>query len=349
MIRLGLAFPCTIALAVAAAGAGASAQDPLSVSRVTCEGGSGEACRPPRVAPNVVQLREWQVGYFRRAAGARVVAAFDVSNDRIFWEFLAGWGTTTLGGPPPGEWTSSVYALPARDDAAPAADAPTVNVANGTVIEGDPADERSTDWDAAIATAQPRAKWLGMVTAPWDSLLLGLELIAPEDPAAPIAVVRRGAVGRARVHVAPPPQPAQRVQISDILLYEHDGGPVPQGLDGPRGAGTRALGTSTLGGRQRVGLYWEVYGLAAGEAARLELTIVPVIDAATSGVRARPVGIAWETLAWPNPAISDAWSQGFILDVATLKPGRHRMLVSVVVPGQEAVTAAREIRVVVGG
>jgi hypothetical protein len=314
-----------LALVLSLAARQGLAQDPMLVARVTCERAEGSGCAPSRPAPNVTELRDWQVGYFRRGAGAQVVAAFDVSNNRTFWQFLAAWGTTTLGGPPPGEWTGGVFALPDEDS-------------------GDSA----ADWGSAFVSGAPRAKWIGAVSAPWEALLLGLELVAPQDPAAPIAMVRNGAVGRAKLRVAPPPQPVQRLQISDILLYEHDGGPVPRGLDGPRGAGTRALGSTTLGGRQRIGLYWEVYGLATGEEARVELTIAPVIGPSSSG-NASPVGIAWDTRAVPSEAAEGAWTQGFILDVGTLEPGLHRMLVSIAVPGEEAVTVAREIRVVVGG
>ena len=337
MDRLGsiAALPALCAAAVLFATRPALAQDPALLTRVACGGGEAAACAPVvvparerRTPPtNLTQLRDWQVGYFRRGGAARVVTAFDVSTDRLFWQFLAGWGTTTLGGPTPGQWTAEVHAINREPDVDAGVEVPA----------------------PAIATGPPRAKWVGALSAPWDSLLLRLELIAPEDPAAPVAIVRGGAVGRAQIDASPPPQPSQRLQISDVLLYEHDGGPVPVGLDGPHGAATRALGSTTLGGRQRVGLYWEVYGLDAGESARVELTIAPVVDSSTSVLDVSPVGVAWRAVASPNATPDAAWTLGFILDVARLRQGRHNILVTVIVPGQEPVTVVREIRVVVGG
>jgi hypothetical protein len=96
-------------------------------------------------------------------------------------------------------------------------------------------------------------------------------------------------------------------------------------------------------------MYWEVYGLSAGEPARVELTVAPVIDSTIHPMDVRAVGVAWETQAAPSLANEGGWAQGFILDVATLKPGRHHMMVTIVVPGEEPVTVVREIKVVVGG
>ena len=321
---MSMAMTAVVALAPLRALTG---QHAALVAVPACERSATEPCTTVAVPatpvrrPNVTELREWQVGYFRRGSGARLVAAFDVSTDRVFWEFLASWGTTTLGGPPPGEWSGSIYALPDGETSADSGEVAT-----------------------SLVTGAPRAKWVGALSVPWDSLTLGLELLAPEDPSAPIAIVRNGAVGRARVTATPPVQPAQRLQISDILLYEHDGHAVPSSLDGPGGAAARALGSTTLGGRQRVGLYWEVYGLGAGESARVELTVAPVVGPETSPLDMHPVGVAWQ-----SSASGGAWAQGFILDVARLTPGRHNMLVTVVVPGQDPVTAVREIRVIVGG
>ena len=81
----------------------------------------------------------------------------------------------------------------------------------------------------------------------------------------------------------------------------------------------------------------------------MELTIAPQVEGDVSSLGLHPVGVAWDGTASPVAANDGAWSQGFLLDVARLKPGVHNMLVSIVVPGQEPVTAVRPIRVIVGG
>ncbi len=304
----------------------AQAQVQVPIVPVACERPCGNEIDPPPPAgvvelgttSTVTELREWQVAYFRRGGGATVVAAFDVSRDKIFWQFLAGWGTVPIGGPQPEPWNAALFApsaLPGEDGMrAPAT----------TMVEG-----------------SPRAKWIASIPASWDSLALALDLVAPADPAAPIPVVRSGAIGRARISAQPPVQANQRVQLSDILLYEPEDRQEPRALEGPQGAMARALGTTVLGGRMRVGLYWETYGLADGETAKIELAALPVSEPGKPETRT-PVGLSWEAI---GSGASDGMAHGFVLDVRTLRAGRYDLVATVSVPGQESVSVARRITV----
>ena len=303
----------------------ARAQVQVPVVPVSCDRVCGVEVDPPVVAgavelaptTTVTELREWQVAYFRRAGGAMVVTAFDVSRDKVFWQFLAGWGTVPLGGPQPEPWNAAVFApwaVPAEDGTrAPAT----------TIVEG-----------------SPRAKWIASIPAAWDSLALALDLVAPADPAAPIPIVRSGAVGRARMTAQPPLQATQRVQMSDILLYEPEDRQEPRALEGAQGAMARALGTTVLGGRMRVGLYWETYGLEDGENAKVELVALPVAEPGKEDTRT-PTGLSWSVVA----SGAEGMPHGLVLDVRTLRAGRYDLVATVSAPGQESVSVARRITV----
>ncbi len=286
------------------------------------------------VAPDtrsITQLRHWQVGYFRRGGGALVVTAFDIARDPVFWQFLTGWGTDKDSPAVAAGWAGelSVIARPSDDD---------------SLIRG----------ASATLDGQPKAKWYASMEAPWDSVLVRIDLSAPGDPVALNRVVQRGVLGRAQVVAGPPPQPDQQVQLSDILLYDPDDRQPPTGLTGANGALSRALGSTALMGRRKMGMYWEVYGLPTDEMADASLTVVRLLshgEARVVVISDAPSVIDAKTIArlrWTVRPPADGGgisTHGVVLDVGSLGIGRHCAVLTITVPGQEPVTVVREFRV----
>ena len=286
------------------------------------------------VAPfmgTTTQLRDWQVGYFRRGGSAVVVTAFDISRDSVFWQFLSTWGTKKNGVAATSGWSGELSA-----------------VSRPSTVDS------LTRGASATIQGQPRARWAASLEAPWDSLALRLRIEAPPDPDAMSRVVQGGVVGQTRVVVGPPPQPDQRVTLSDILLYEPDERQPPKGLEGANGAMARALGTTALSGRRKMGMYWEMYGLPVGELAQASLTVVRLLS--HGEVRTVLVGDSPDTrdartiarVEWslhPSKGDNGISSQGVVLDVGSLGIGRYAAVVTITVPGQEPALVVREFRV----
>lgn len=276
-------------------------------------------------------LRDWQVGYFRRGGSALVVTAFDVARDSVFWQYLTGWGTKSSSALASAGWTGEMAGVsrPAESD---------------SLIRG----------ASATLNGKPKAKWYGSMELPWDSAMIRIDLTAPGDPVAMNPLVQGGVVGKARVLAGPPPQPDQQVQVSDILLYEPDERQPPRTLEGPNGAMARALGSTALSGRQRMGMFWEVYGIPEGQGAQATLTVVRLLshgEVRTVLVSDSPETRDAKTIArvqWTLRLGGDASSimaQGVVLDVGSLDVGRHAAVLTVTVPGQEPVTVVREFKV----
>jgi hypothetical protein len=277
------------------------------------------------------QLRDWQVGFFRRGSSALVVSAFDISRDSVFWQFLTGWGMQKSAAQPLAGWSGEMKA----------------------VSRPDPADGLIRGASATL-DGKPKAKWYGSMELPWDSVMIRIDLTAPGDPGAMNRLVQAGVTGKAQVVAGPPPQPEHGVQVSDILLYEPDERDPPRKLEGPNGAMSRALGSTALSGRQRMGMFWEVYNLPEGVGAEATLTVIRLLshgDVRTVLVSDAPSTLDAKTIArlqWTlrlGGTASDILSQGMVLDVGTLSIGRHCAVLTVTVPGQEPVTVVREFRV----
>ena len=311
--------------AIALSGAAAGAQVPLPELEVV----EADTVTAPPLAST--QLRDWQVGFFRRGGSALVVSAFDISRDSVFWQFLTGWGMQKSAAQPLTGWSGEMEAVSRP------------NPADG-LIRG----------ASATLDGKPKAKWYGSMELPWDSVMIRIDLTAPGDPGAMNRLVQAGVVGKAQVVAGPPPQPEQAVQVSDILLYEPDERDPPTKLEGPNGAMARALGSTALSGRQRMGMFWEVYGIPEGQGAEATLTVIRVLshgDVRTVLVSDAPATIDAKTIArlqWTlrlGGTASSVLAQGLVLDVGTLSIGRHCAVLTVRVPGQEPVTVVREFRV----
>ncbi len=276
-------------------------------------------------------IRDWQVSYFRRGGSALVVTAFDIARDSVFWQYLTGWGMQKSSTLKSTGWSGEMTAV-----SRPSASDSLIRGASAT-LEG-----------------EPRAKWYASLEMPWDSVMIRIDLSAPGDPGAMNRLVQGGVTGKAQVVVGPPRQPEQAVQISDILLYEPDERQPPRTLEGPNGALSRVLGSTALSGRQRMGMFWEVYGVPQGLGAEATLTVMRLFshgDVRTVLVSDTPETLSSKTIArvqWTMRLGGDAstiLAQGMVLDVGSLGVGRHAAVLTVTVPGQEPVMVVREFRV----
>ena len=101
----------------------------------------------------------------------------------------------------------------------------------------------------------------------------------------------------------------------------------------------------------RIGVYWEVYGLASGEEVPTAVTVAPARRSLLTRVAAAlglagksgSVRLEWrETVHPPQGTVSRA----LVLDLAGLVPGRYRVDVTVSPPGRPSVTSSRIVRVV---
>jgi hypothetical protein len=155
-----------------------------------------------------------------------------------------------------------------------------------------------------------------------------------------------GGAGRARFGIGPPPMPAQRITLSDILLAD-SGTALPTDLDQAR---ARIRYTTRIDATEPVTLFWEVYGLAAGEVAAVTLTSTRLDTTALRrfgrllGIVAQATGLR---LGWEDPAGSGAaiTPRSVVLDVRQLPPGRYALELAVRVPGQQPASVTRIIDV----
>ncbi|HTR79729.1 MAG TPA: hypothetical protein VMH39_16550 [Gemmatimonadaceae bacterium] len=293
-----------------------------------CERQFAEPRAPERFTPTyaatVVPLPDRQVAYFRRGArgdSALLVAAVDL----------------------PSGAKAAAAAGDSRRSAA------VGFFAYGRASAGGPPLDSARVIDSV---APARGRWTTALPVAWDSALVGIELLAGGTRG------DSGFLARTRFGVAPPPEPAQRVGLSDILIYSPDSG-APKVLSGPGGAITRALGTTTLAGVKRIGLYWEAYGLAPGESGEVELHLVadPVVlsrvqrllRALRLGAHQTSIRIAWRDpggdAGGPDGALSANVGRATALDLGAIAPGPYHLELTFRVPGQLPVTVSRAIQI----
>jgi hypothetical protein len=179
-----------------------------------------------------------------------------------------------------------------------------------------------------------------------DSAIVSLEAYSLEWP---VAARHRFAVFRPDLHVR------SRVRISDVLLFDGGAG---TDVTSEAEAVPLALPRSTLQRSERVGLYWELYGLREGETPEFELSVVPT-DSSAGFLRslAQSIGLVsrrgtvltrWQGASVSASAIG-AFSQtehSIIVDLTSLRPGHYQLELSTSLPGDAVpVRATKAIRV----
>jgi hypothetical protein len=175
---------------------------------------------------------------------------------------------------------------------------------------------------------------------PTDSAVVGLEIEAQDK-----------AVGWARFGFVPLENTTQPLHLSDIALYDtrDSARAAPASLDDML---PRMLATVRLPEGSKVGAFWEVYGLSAGDQATFTISaqrldrdnIAHRLIDRLFGTTANPVPIR---ISWEDPmALGRAIEpRSLSLDLAALEPGRYRLLFTAALPGQPAASTQRDIEI----
>jgi hypothetical protein len=259
--------------------------------------------------------------------------------DRMAYEFMHG-------------WTRSIVDLTHQDAHFRRGDSSRLVV----VAELPPADAEGF---VRPATNRMRAElWLQSdydephvrMTVNGNTRVLFDRMVAPQRVLASVESEHAGGpFGRVRFGTGPQSMPAQRVTISDILLLDA-GAPLPGGLnDAARVA--RPNITIREGQNAVLGVFWEMYGLLAGETPRISILAVR-----QSGREALRLGRNLTRTAGPNIAVVE-WTEAAVagsasearslnLSLATLQRGTYTLSIAVSVPGQELVESVRTIHIV---
>lgn len=190
-------------------------------------------------------------------------------------------------------------------------------------------DERSSP---VVARRSDADRWGVLVAeAPWQPAFLSLELLEP----------RHRAAARARSAALAPTSGA--VALSGILPFE-PADSLPADL-------SAALARAHAGGvrrGERIGLFWEAYGLAPGQDVSAAVTVTPErtswLRRAAAAIGLAPhtgsVRVEWREAARPQQGRT---ARALVLDLKGLRAGRYRVDVTVSPPGGAPATATRRL------
>ncbi len=204
----------------------------------------------------------------------------------------------------------------------------TAGIASSLVLATDEASPPTI-----VSTVGPRAAM--SVRVDGRPQLLSLELMRSDARHA----------GRKRTGVWLPPKPAGGIALSDILLFEPNAADVrdlPQALP-------LAIG-SNIARRAKLGVYWEVYGLARADSALpMSLTLTRVnqgpLDRITQAIgvkpRIEPLSITWRE----NPSLGSVTTRSVVLDLSLIPRGSYELRVTAAPSGQAAAFATRTIEI----
>lgn len=175
-----------------------------------------------------------------------------------------------------------------------------------------------------------------VAAAPWWPRVLSLEVAAWE----------RHRAARARIGPRSPTSGGGRVTLSNLLVFE------------PSDSSPRDLAAALPHARpavvargSRIGLYWEVYGLAvSGEPLATAVSVIPerigwlrrAAESLHLTARPRLVRLEWDEEGTPREGIA---TRALVVDLSTLAPGRYRIAVAVAPRDHVAVVASRTIRI----
>ena len=192
-------------------------------------------------------------------------------------------------------------------------------------------DERSAP--AVVSTTGPK----GALTLRADSCpqLLSLEIVRPDT--------RHAGWKRAGVWLAP--KPAGTVAVSDVLMFEPETSEVRELSQ----AVPTALG-SNVASRAKLGIYWEVYGLARADSALpMSLTLTRIAQGPLErlgeamGVtpRTNPLSISWHE----SPTLGSITTRSVVLDLSLIPRGKYSLRVEATPSSQPPASTIRIIEI----
>lgn len=195
-------------------------------------------------------------------------------------------------------------------------------------------DEQSPE----VVRRRPGAQEAGALVAEaaWEPALASLELLAPEHRAA----------GRIRVRLPPLAPPPGAVTLSGILLFEPT-----ESLPADLPAALARVHAGGIPVGERIGVYWEAYGLASGTKVSTSVAVTPV---RRSWLRrlAASLGLAPKTgsvrLEWPG-AVQPPQGRtpaAIVIDLSGLGAGRYRVDVAVSQAGRAPAASSRYVDVI---
>jgi hypothetical protein len=157
----------------------------------------------------------------------------------------------------------------------------------------------------------------------------------------------RGEMGRIRFSGGPPPMPSQRVTLSDVLVVR--GAELPPANLAE--AEPLALGSLRLKEGSVVGLYWEVYGLRAGDTPRVSLLVVPQRGSQPLRLGREERRLSGQDVVvneWVEPPAAGhtVEPRAINVSISTLRRGRYTVSVAVSLGGRDLVESVRTIEVV---
>jgi len=177
----------------------------------------------------------------------------------------------------------------------------------------------------------------GALTLRTDSRpqLMSFEIVRPDT--------RHAGWKRAGVWLAPR-QPGT-VELSDILMFEPGSFEVSELTQ----ALPTALG-SNVASRAKLGIYWEIYGLARADSALpMSLTLTRIAQSPLErlgeamGVtpKTNPLSIAWRE----NPSLGSITTRSVVLDLSLIPKGRYSLRVAATPAGQVSASTTRVIEI----
>jgi hypothetical protein len=151
--------------------------------------------------------------------------------------------------------------------------------------------------------------------------------------------------GRIRRSIGLSPLPTGAVAVSDVLLFDASVGDASD----LKTILPYALGTTSIAGPKKLGLYWETYGLARPDSAlpvsltlsRVSTGLRKLVESIGLGKQSTPMSIAWHE----TPALGGIATRSVVLDLSLIPRGRYRLKLELTPKVGPPVTSSRIIEI----
>ncbi|HEX2781284.1 MAG TPA: hypothetical protein VHM30_17415, partial [Gemmatimonadaceae bacterium] len=180
-----------------------------------------------------------------------------------------------------------------------------------------------------------------MVTAPWRPTLLALEL---RDSVS-------GRIARSRAGVPPADTTSGRVGLSDLLLFAGDSTSTRAVASALDSVISRAILDGRIAAGAKLGLFWEMYGLADEERVTATIGLIPdesgflrrLAERAGVATPRAPVHLRWNDAPEVRGSVG---GRMLVIDLADVPEGRYTVEVTLDVSGQPTRRAASRVEIV---